>query len=195
MGIKLLKKLQMFLRKKNECVKKKSVWNLAEISFTERNRSVHNNIYLLLVVVLRVPWVVWAVKCSFSGCGDAGSPAWPQPKTFRWWALLSMEQWDTLGHLPSQTLQSGYPAGCVIHAVMSVPPARAGGAEKPSGICGQILLLLCSHSPITVSRMSSVKYTKVVTIPCGVHVGLDMPELMKALSQRFMSTRVKPFPS
>lgn len=84
------------------------------------------------------------------------------------------------GTCPVRPLQSRYPAGRVIYAVMSVPPARAGGAEHPSGICGQILLLLRSHSPITVSRTGSVKYTEVVTIPCGVHVGLEMPELMEA---------------
>lgn len=141
----------------------------------------HNNIYLFLVVVFH-EW-----------CGISGAPAgvvemlgpWAQPK-----GDDPKEQWD-IGHLPSQP---GYPAGCVIHAVMDIPPARAGGAEHPAGICGWILLVLHSHNPIRGSRMSSGRNTEIVTIPCGVCLGLEMPELMKAAFPESFP-RVKPFPS
>lgn len=49
----------------------------------------HNNIYLFLVVVLRVPWVVWDLRCSCRGCGDAG----PLGSAKRWWPKGAVGHW------------------------------------------------------------------------------------------------------
>lgn len=153
-------------------MRKENVWDLAEISFTERNWSVQNNIYPFLVVVLQVPWVAWDGKFSFSGCW-ATSLAWA--KDLQVMTPPLCEQWDALGHLPTDPFSLG-----ILLALTSIPPARAGGAEHPAGICGSILFLLHSHNPIRASGMSSVKYTEVVTTPCGVCLALERPELMKA---------------
>lgn len=56
----------------------------------------------------------------------------------------------------------------------------AGGAEHPAGVCSWTLLLLQPH------QSQQDELCKVVTIPCGVCLGLETPNWWKLISQRFV---------
>lgn len=55
----------------------------------------------------------------------AGPPAWPEPKTSRWWPLHSVSSGILWGTCPHRPLQSGYPAGSDQHSTCKGRRCRA----------------------------------------------------------------------